>query len=77
MDVTFATGNLINRITNWHVSDEYNFSDHKTIEFNINFKALVVDTEYRNVRKTNWTMYREEVRKKESTLWLFLENEQT
>ena len=68
LDVTFATGNLINRITNWHVSDEYNFSDHKTIEFNINFKALVVDTEYRNVRKTNWTMYREEVRRKRDEL---------
>ena len=68
LDVTFATGNLINRITNWHVSDEYNFSDHKTIEFTINFKALVVDTEYRNVRKTNWTMYREEVRRKRDEL---------
>ena len=68
LDVTFITENLINKIENWRVCDEFNFSDHKTIEFTVNFKAVTVDTSFRNVKKTNWTKYREEVKKKKEEL---------
>ena len=64
LDVTFITENLINKIENWRVCDEFNFSDHKTIKFDLNVKAVTVETSYRNVKKTNWIKYREEVRRK-------------
>ena len=63
LDVTFASGNIFDKITNWKVSDDYNFSDHRTIEFNINFKADAVNTVYRNPRSTDWNKFKEEVQK--------------
>ena len=59
---------LQQKITNWKVSEEFNFSDHKTINFTVNFKAVTVSTAYRNVKKTDWTMYREEVQRKREEL---------
>jgi ribonuclease HI len=68
LDVTFVSEKLFNKIENWRVCDEFNFSDHKTIEFTINFKAVTVDTSYRNVKKTDWIKYREEVKNKRMEL---------
>ena len=59
LDITFVSQNMINYIKDWKVSDVEALSDHKAIDFNVDFNPDVNSNNFRNVRKTNWGLYRE------------------
>jgi hypothetical protein len=59
LDITFVNHNMINYIKDWKVSDVEALSDHKAIDFNVDFNPDVNSNNFRNVRKTNWGLYRE------------------
>lgn len=56
LDLTFGT---IDKVTDWKVSKEVSFSDHKYIEFSVNTGEYFDAKEFRNPRRTNWKKYRE------------------
>lgn len=56
IDLTLGSNKLWNLITNWHVSDDLSFSDHRYICFNINSTVGPVNT-YRSPKKTDWEGY--------------------
>lgn len=58
IDLTLATDLIARKITDWEVSDDYSFSDHKYIDFKIT-DALIEPIKFRNPRSTNWKRYRE------------------
>jgi ribonuclease HI len=56
IDIT-ATNNFLNTaITNWKVCEEFNFSDHNSITFDIESDAST-DTVRKNYRKCNWKKF--------------------
>ena len=59
LDITFVNHNMINYIKDWKVSNVEALSDHKAIDFNVDFNPDVNSNNFRNVRKTNWGLYRE------------------
>ena len=61
IDLTLASANIEHKVTNWKVSNEETFSDHKRIEFQVELKLTVMPMAYRNIRKTHWTSYREKL----------------
>lgn len=57
IDITFVSQNLLNSISNWHVSDEISMSDHMYIMFEVD-AVVVTDTKvFRNPRKADWSRY--------------------
>lgn len=60
IDITLCSINVEPVISNWHVSSEASMSDHQTIEFQLNADEIP-PTPFRNPRKTNWTLYEENV----------------
>ena len=56
--ITLASRNIERKISGWRVSEKENFSDHNTIHFSILTECRGQLDSYRNVRKTDWTMYR-------------------
>jgi hypothetical protein len=60
IDLTLCDTNSVDRIENWHVSDENTLSDHNHIEFDFIIAQAEDSSEtYRNVKKTNWTNFRD------------------
>ena len=59
LDITFVNNQMINFIKDWNVSDIEALSDHKAIDFNVDFNPDVNSNNFRNVRKTNWGRFRE------------------
>ena len=53
-----ASTGIERKITNWNVSEKENFSDHNTINFSIMTDCRGQTDTYRNVRKTDWNLYR-------------------
>ncbi|KAL7725082.1 hypothetical protein ACLKA6_016155 [Drosophila palustris] len=56
IDLTLVSHPLSNLITEWKVSDEHSFSDHRYIEFALNLKPPK-PLQFTNLRKTNWSKY--------------------
>ena len=60
IDITLATAGADHAMQGWQVSDEETLSDHKRIEFRLTGEAREPAI-YRNVRKTDWTMFIDEL----------------
>ena len=58
IDITLASTGIERKIINWNVSEKENFSDHNTINFSIMTDCRGQTDTYRNVRKTDWNLYR-------------------
>lgn len=56
LDVTFATRSMLERVRNWHVSNDETLSDHKEINFNI-LTCAQNSQLFRNPRNTDWTQF--------------------
>ena len=61
IDLTLATIEIERKVMDWKVSEEESFSDHNRIEFILRMNYTPTSTSYRNVRKTDWQLYREEL----------------
>jgi hypothetical protein len=57
IDVTFASTNIVNKIKNWHVSDDVTLSDHKYIKYTVTSEREEM-IHHHNPRKTNWDKFR-------------------
>ena len=68
IDITLASIGIERKISDWRVSDKENFSDHNTITFNILTDCRGQKDTYRNVRKTDWNLYRTLLEEKIDTL---------
>ncbi|KAM8718963.1 hypothetical protein ACLKA7_011635 [Drosophila subpalustris] len=62
IDLTLVSHPLSNLTTEWKVSDEHSFSDHRYIEFVLNLKPPK-PLQFTNLRKTNWSKYQTLFRK--------------
>ena len=60
IDITLASRNMGNAITGWRVSDEVSMSDHNHIVFEIKGRSTESRL-YRNLGKTDWAIYVEEL----------------
>ena len=49
------------RVVNWKVSDTESFSDHNYICFKICNDFILKNDDFRNIRKTRWALYRQEL----------------
>ena len=58
IDITLASKGIERKISGWRVSEKENFSDHNTIHFSILTECKGQLESYRNVRKTDWTLYK-------------------
>ena len=58
LDITLASQGLADVIAGWHVSKRETFSDHKYIKFKICEKVTLINSNFRNPRKTCWEKYR-------------------
>ena len=58
IDITLASTGIESKIRDWTVSERENFSDHNTINFNILTDCKGQTDTYRNVRRTDWNLYR-------------------
>jgi hypothetical protein len=67
IDLTLGTKEIVNLVTNWHVSDETSLSDHRYICFQI-ANILINQVSYRNSRKTNWESYKDDLKGNLETL---------
>ena len=61
LDLTIISSDLINKITDWKVSNIESFSDHKYLDFTLNLQSIKNEISFRNVRKTDWDLYREKL----------------
>ena len=68
IDITLATVGIERRISDWRVSDKENFSDHNTINFSILIDCRGQTDTYRNVKKTDWNLYRTLLKEKTDAL---------
>jgi ribonuclease HI len=57
IDITLVSLQLVNRISNWRVSDKMSLSDHQYLEFNLS-SLKIEETEFRNPKKTDWVKFR-------------------
>lgn len=62
LDITLASCSIQSKIKRWHVSPEDSLSDHREINFIVDFSA-VSDALYRNPRNTDWNLFISLVRK--------------
>ena len=58
LDITLATVHLVDFIRDWHVSGEDSSSDHCYIRFGLSGRLLTENRKFRNIRKTNWDIFR-------------------
>ena len=62
IDITLASYELLNKVKEWKVqTEETSHSDHRLITFELHMSTPVVAVEFRNVRKTKWSEYREKL----------------
>jgi len=61
LDITLASTNIMNDILHWRVSKDYTHSDHKRIEFYLKTKHEHINTNFRNVKKTNWSLFEDKL----------------
>ena len=57
LDVTLTSQSIFANISNWMVSEEHSFSDHKYIEYSIE-SQVTTNLVPRNLKKTNWEKYK-------------------
>ena len=56
IDVTICTYELINKVSNWFVDTNFQFSDHRRIEFTLDFD-FTIEVWSRCLRKGNWKKF--------------------
>ena len=61
IDITVASKNLEKSVVNWEVSLDESFSDHNYITFEIKEAIVLNNEDFRNIRKTDWTKYRQQL----------------
>ena len=59
IDITLSTQNISKLIKKWEVSDEDSMSDHRAINFSMDFNVRNQE-EIMSKRKTNWNKYKKE-----------------
>ena len=75
IDLTLASNFITHKIFNWKVSDDYAFSDHCYIDFNV--KASKPNpNKFRNPKLTNWENYRKLVGERLKGVNLLIRNEE-
>ena len=57
IDVTLVSDTITDKVANWNVNKEYQFSDHRRLEFEIKYKAIITVVT-RNFRKANWNIFK-------------------
>ena len=63
IDITLCSNNIVDNIENWHVSNDVTLSDHNRIEFDFILEhADNSDDTYRNIKKTNWSTFKNELK---------------
>ena len=62
LDVTLVSQNAIEHIALWEVLNRDMLSDHRAISFDVNFETDFEESTYRNVRTTNWDIFRLKLR---------------
>jgi hypothetical protein len=60
-DSTLGTNKISNLVSDWHVSCEPSFSDHRYICFQIG-NITSEQVTFRNPRRTNWKSYKDDLR---------------
>lgn len=60
LDITVTSSSLLSKVSKWRVSQEASLSDHRYILFDIG-PNLSVPVSYRNPRRADWSLYREEL----------------
>lgn len=60
LDITLVSQEIQTRVHNWHVSPEITLSDHREINFILDYNTEP-DSLFRNPRKTDWTGFTEHV----------------
>ena len=63
IDITLANNNTINKITNWSTIERTCRSDHLPITFKVGGVDASRVRSFQNIRKTNWSLYREQLEK--------------
>ena len=61
IDITVASRNLEKSVVDWEVSLDESFSDHNYITFEIREAIVLNNEDFRNVRKTDWIKYRQQL----------------
>jgi hypothetical protein len=61
IDLTLGTDKIGDLVTNWHVSDDISFSDHRYIEFQVG-DLEVTSLIYHNPKRNNWESYWEDLK---------------
>ena len=56
IDVTLCSPNILSRVNRWQVNEDFQFSDHRKITFQLDF-AYSRLVKSRNLKKTNWTRF--------------------
>ena len=59
IDISLCMGDIVHKIHSWHVKKEHFFTDHKMIQFEVNFSKLEKPT----VKMTNWQGFKEALSK--------------
>ena len=62
IDITFSSHNLSEVVVDWEVSMAESLSDHKYITFRICEEIELNNEDFRNVRRTNWDVYNQQLR---------------
>ncbi|XP_075158077.1 uncharacterized protein LOC142231349 [Haematobia irritans] len=57
LDLTFSNFTRRTTVSNWRVSNEISYSDHKYIEFDVGTGVETNVEEFRNPRRTNWNKH--------------------
>jgi hypothetical protein len=62
IDLTLGTNQIVNPVSNWHVSDELSLSDHRYtyICFQLG-NILINQVTFRKHRRTNWDSYKDDL----------------
>ena len=61
LDITICTSDVVNEISNWHVSLEPSLSDHRTIKFTLSGDPPQ-PIKSRNSQDTNWSFFKERLK---------------
>ena len=61
LDLTLVNRNAWNHVNNWYVSNQCSFSDHMYIRFTVKSSIRKNTKMVRNIRRTHWEKYTEEI----------------
>ena len=78
IDITIGDTKVLDKVVNWQVSSDETMSDHRRIEFDLivskNIADPNMDNSYRNVKKTDWSLFGQNLNKEISGINTSSEN---